>query len=176
MATGTNTLADQLYKILVRHSPEAVEAALEEIRARETVRFDRVRQLILSLEPSAVRTETARSPAPRKKKTPKELLDSKILAIRRSRNPNRAMIADFVEDISNKQVLPATTQLGAFGQALGVPISSKKIDRSVMAKRIADALERANQSDIRSLIDQGRAMNTNHSSLQSWANVIVKHR
>ncbi|WP_428059976.1 hypothetical protein [Brevundimonas sp.] len=173
MTTHSKQLLVEVERLLALVGPAELEAALNEVEARNSERLRRMRELVRTLsENSAGRPSKKEKKA---KATPKEVLDRKVESLRKSRSQRDQAVADFVAEISDRRILPAAGDLRTFVRGAGVALTSAKTDRSVLAKRLADHLLNIEASRTMEIIETGRRSASDESSLQRWANVIVKN-
>jgi hypothetical protein len=82
-------------------------------------------------------------------------------------------IARFIVAIEQRQILSTNISLLKFARSLDVYVTSKKVDRSAIAKKIGTAL--LNQSPAeRARIYDAANRHGGPSSLQAWSDIIVK--
>ena len=110
----------------------------------------------------------------RKRKTPKENIESKIFSLNKSQDPVRREIGNFIGDVVDRKILNSPSSLKEFTNTIGIPISGKKLNRIPLALNLAKHLETLPPNSAQDQMEIGRTLDAKPSSLQSWANVIVK--
>lgn len=176
MTISSKPLPDQLESLFEDRTLAEIEAALAEVSRRYSQRIvSAARNQDRSSNIGIEAAETAKAKtATRKKLSPKESLERKIQQLRRSSRLTNVEIAKFADDVGAKRALISSSDIVRFSQSLNLPLSGKKIERAALARKIAETLERRDPNAALDLIERGRRMGMEQSSLQRWADVIVK--
>lgn len=170
MKTKSDRLISELLSIMSRYSRNEFEEALQRLRGGE---IEPALDLTAALANSPEQPR-AQKQSPKQKLTSSQLLQRQIKEFHSHSDRTRNEIASFLTDAMERKTLPTTSAIRYFADALGLPPTSSKTDRATHLRRIGYELSSLPPDIAADFMNRARAVGNEPSSLQSWANLIVK--
>jgi hypothetical protein len=168
-------LVRELLSLYVKYGPEAFEAAVRELREGNVTQA--IADAAENLQATAQRANFGRAPSSgtrSSKKSKHELLGERISRLRQSGLPSDAQIADLLEKILNREVLNSPNSLREYMSLIGVPATARLTDRYDSVRIIMEYLQGLPDQQKHDRIHAVDQFKNRESSLQRWADIIVK--
>lgn len=142
---------------------------------------DEIAAAVTAIQPSYARDESSKpSEASRQKKSREKRLSSKekleLYAndLSLSADRHKAIVGAFARRLAERSVLPTKALLQAFANAIGSGPVHGDVDRYQNARALCDQLLTFSPTEIDEKIELATKMTRPGSSLEAWANVIVR--
>lgn len=167
-------LIRELLALYAKYGGEAFEVAVRQIRAGEMAELiadtaDAVRRAAQNRRASAIRAGEARP-----RKTKREIAIERIAGMKGTGRKTDAVIAGLAERILNREVLPTPASLREYMELIGMPVSGRHTERNDALFEVTDYLRGLPEAEVIRSVDAVQNLRTPVSSLQRWADIIVK--
>ena len=178
MKHQTSRLTKELLSLYIRYGPEEFEAVARELREGNLARLiaDAVDSLDATVKTSGAPSgKTSRSARAGQTRPSKGELMARYLAKLAASGANAdAAIAQFAERIAKRDILETTAALREYMTIIGMPMFSNTADRYQNIKHITEFLKGLPEMEAMEKIRIGDDLGGRRSSLQQWADIIVK--
>ncbi len=174
MTPRTQRLVRELLGLYAKYGPAEFSHALEALRtgAATDLLFSAVEQVAkVGLPPSSSSDGTLRGA---KKASPRDRFDDFQFHLAMDRkNHAHGELHGFLEQIAERKVLGNPRTLREFAAFLDIP-TGVKIERYAIARKIGEQLLPQSETSLREKVQIAHEMSVEQSTLQSWADIIVK--
>ena len=170
-------LVRELLALYARYGANAFEAAITALKDGQAIQrvIDAARG-INDVKP-AFPTKPTRTASKKKaalRTSPREALAKFVSNLRETGSRREINVADFVAQISTKGALSSPRALRDFIIMIRLPSPGEKLDRHILAKKIAKRLLELPDHELDEKIKIGHDMSPEASSLMGWSNIIVR--
>ncbi len=174
MAARTEKLVRELLALYGKYGQAEFDRAIEEIRSGSTTLAfaHSVEQATRSFEDRGIRSVAPKRKAPTA--SARERFEDYQYRLMTAGTRQTPELPNLLQGIVDRTILPNPRALRDFAAMLDIPLTSNKIDRYSLARKIGDALLALPDEEATSRIKLAREIGAEPSSLQSWANIIVR--
>jgi len=173
MRSRSAALLNELLGLYAKYGPQAFEEATRQLREGEITKLiaDALDQLPISAgnleSKQRLRTGSTRKPK-------HELLLEEVSRLRDAGTWKLRKIAEFAERILSRQILETSSLLREYMSFIGMPITQRQGDRIENIRQIMRYLANLPEHEILNQIQMADDVRPRKSSLQKWADIIVK--
>jgi hypothetical protein len=178
MKSQTFRLTRELLALYLRYGPEEFEAASRELREGKLGQLvadtaDNVGNAAKQLGPGIKRLRTpARAAQPRPSK--RESLTAYLERLKAAGTEADVVIAHFAERIVRQEILDSAAAMRDFMRLIGIRSPVKSTDKYQNIRQVVEFLRGLPPPEAREKISVAEHLRAHSSSLQGWADIIVK--
>lgn len=175
MSKRSLSLVRELLALYAKYGPETFDAAIRDLRQGDFIKPIAAAADTIAGVPYSV---AAKSPIGRhlvvSRKSKQELLAEEVRLLRSTGIKRDSLAADLIERLMRREILGTPASLRDYMAFIGMPVSERQIDRYDNIRSILKYLTTLPERESAERIDAADKIKARNSSLQRWADIIVR--